>query len=110
MFGPVASSATCWRVLDEIGDVQLRRIAKARAQVRARVGEALVHQVRITDEGIIPVFKIPGPGAIVIDDAAPATRTTGSRNGAVGGGGGTRTHTVSGFKPEASAGWATPPW
>jgi hypothetical protein len=37
VFGPVASAATCWRALDEIGDVQLRRIAKARAQVRARV-------------------------------------------------------------------------
>jgi hypothetical protein len=37
VFGPVASAATCWRVLGEIGDVQLRRIAKARAQVRARV-------------------------------------------------------------------------
>lgn len=37
VFGPVASAATCWRALDAIGDRQLRRIAKARAQVRARV-------------------------------------------------------------------------
>jgi hypothetical protein len=45
MFGPVASAATCWRALDEMGDMQLRRIAKARAQVRARVW-ALLGQVR----------------------------------------------------------------
>jgi hypothetical protein len=37
VFGPVASPATCWRSLDEIGVSQLRRIAKARARVRARV-------------------------------------------------------------------------
>jgi hypothetical protein len=37
VFGPVASAATCWRPLDEIGEAQLRRIVRARAQVRARV-------------------------------------------------------------------------
>jgi Transposase DDE domain group 1 len=37
VFGPVASAATCWRALDEIGPAQLRRIGKARAKVRARV-------------------------------------------------------------------------
>jgi hypothetical protein len=37
VFGPVASAATCWRALDAIGDRQLRRIAKARAQVRVRI-------------------------------------------------------------------------
>jgi site-specific DNA recombinase len=51
---------------------------------RKRAIEALVAEVRITDEGVIPVFKIPGPDGIVLDGAAPA-RTTGSRNGAVGG-------------------------
>ena len=37
VFGPVASDTTVWRALDEIGAVQLRRIAKARAKVRARM-------------------------------------------------------------------------
>lgn len=37
VFGAVASDTTVWRALDEIGAVQLRRIAKARAKIRARV-------------------------------------------------------------------------
>jgi hypothetical protein len=37
VFGSVASPATCWRALDEIGPAQLRRIATARAKARARV-------------------------------------------------------------------------
>src|SRR3954454_12845999 len=37
VFGPVASPATCWRALDEIGPAQLRRIGTARAKVRSRV-------------------------------------------------------------------------
>jgi hypothetical protein len=37
MFGVVASAATCWRALDEIDAVRLRRIARARAKVRSRV-------------------------------------------------------------------------
>ena len=37
VFGPVASDTTVWRALDEIGAVQLRRIAAARAKVRTRM-------------------------------------------------------------------------
>lgn len=37
VFGAVASPATCWRVLDQIGPAAARRIAKARASARARV-------------------------------------------------------------------------
>jgi Transposase DDE domain group 1 len=37
VFGPVASDTTVWRALDEIGAAQLRRIAAARATVRARI-------------------------------------------------------------------------
>jgi hypothetical protein len=37
VFGRVASDATVWRALDEIGAVQLRRTAAARAKVRARM-------------------------------------------------------------------------
>ncbi|GAA1767698.1 hypothetical protein GCM10009681_43460 [Luedemannella helvata] len=44
VFGPVASAATCWRALDEVDAVRLRRIHAARAKVRARVW-ALLGQV-----------------------------------------------------------------
>ncbi|MFI5898496.1 IS1380 family transposase, partial [Actinoplanes sp. NPDC051513] len=37
VFGLVASDTTVWRALDEIGPAQLRRIAVARAKVRARL-------------------------------------------------------------------------
>jgi hypothetical protein len=37
VFGPVASAATCWRTLDAVDEIRLRRIGKARARVRARV-------------------------------------------------------------------------
>jgi hypothetical protein len=62
VFGPVASAATCWRALDEIGDRQLRRIAKARAQVRARVWTLL---------GQVPAARAAGrdigDGVVVLD-------------------------------------------
>ncbi|MEN3616205.1 IS1380 family transposase [Plantactinospora sp. ZYX-F-223] len=41
VFGPVASDTTVWRALDEIGATQLRRIAAARAKVRARIWHLL---------------------------------------------------------------------
>jgi hypothetical protein len=37
VFGPVASDSTLWRTLDEIGDLQRRRLARARAQTRKHV-------------------------------------------------------------------------
>jgi hypothetical protein len=37
LFGPVASDATLWRALEEIGDTQRVRIAAARARTRRRV-------------------------------------------------------------------------
>jgi len=40
MFGPVASEATVWRTFDQIGPVELRGIAAARAQARARAWAA----------------------------------------------------------------------
>jgi hypothetical protein len=43
-----------------------------------RAIEALVHEICITDQGVIPVFKIPGPGGgTVIDNPTtpgPAVR------------------------------------
>jgi hypothetical protein len=41
LFGPVASDTTVWRCLDEIGGAQLRRIARARATVRARMWQLI---------------------------------------------------------------------
>ena len=62
LFGPVASPATCWRALDEIGERQLRRIGKARAQVRARVWALL---------GQVPAARAAGrdigDGVVVLD-------------------------------------------
>jgi hypothetical protein len=62
VFGPVASPATCWRVLDEVGVSQLRRIAKARAQARARVWALLdaVPPARAAGRDI-------GDGVVVLD-------------------------------------------
>jgi hypothetical protein len=37
LYGPVASDATLWRALEEIGDAQRARIATARARIRRRV-------------------------------------------------------------------------
>jgi hypothetical protein len=62
VFGSVASPATCWRALDEIGPTQLRRINVARAKVRARVW-ALMGQppaARAAGRGI-------GAGVVVLD-------------------------------------------
>src|SRR3954452_12862630 len=40
MFGPVASEATVWRTFDQIGPVELRGIATARAAARERAWSA----------------------------------------------------------------------
>jgi hypothetical protein len=37
LFGSVASDSTLWRTVDEIGESQRRRIARARAKVREHV-------------------------------------------------------------------------
>ncbi|HUD37867.1 MAG TPA: hypothetical protein VMR14_13265 [Streptosporangiaceae bacterium] len=39
--------------------------------------EALIHEIRLTEEGLIPVYKIPGP--------TPRHRGSGSHNGTTGG-------------------------
>jgi Transposase DDE domain group 1 len=40
LFGPVASDPTLWRTLDEIGQTQRRRVARARARTREHGGTA----------------------------------------------------------------------
>jgi hypothetical protein len=42
LFGPVASTTTAWRCLDEIGELQLARIDRARARARAFVWRQIV--------------------------------------------------------------------
>jgi hypothetical protein len=62
VFGSVASPATCWRALNEIGPAQLRRIGKARATVRSRVWALM---------GAIPAARAAGrdigAGVVVLD-------------------------------------------
>ena len=77
-----------------------RTIAAGTSGELKRAIEALVHEVRTTEHGMIPVFKIPSSGGIANqpDDDATATttiHTTGSRNGAVGGAEGTQPLTPS---------------
>jgi len=62
VFGQVASPATCWRALNEIGDVQVRRMSRARAKVRAQVWSLFDH---------IPAARAAGreigDGVVVLD-------------------------------------------
>jgi len=62
VFGAVASAATCWRALDEIDAVRLRRIATARAKVRAGVWTLM---------GQVPAARAAGreigAGVVVLD-------------------------------------------
>lgn len=53
LFGPVASTSTAWRALNEITPVQLNRIAAARARVRAHVWA----QLAALGGGAIPTAK-----------------------------------------------------
>jgi site-specific DNA recombinase len=78
--------------LDRLRAYLAHALTQGSSGERKRAIEALIHEIRINDQGeVIPVFKIPATGGgIVIDDTAAVT-TTGSRNGAVGGAGGTRT-------------------
>jgi hypothetical protein len=62
VFGPVASDTTVWRALDEIGPAQLRRMAAARAKVRARLWQLFggLPQARAAGRDI-------GAGLVVLD-------------------------------------------
>jgi site-specific DNA recombinase len=51
-------------------------IAEGSSAERKAAIEALIAEIRITNEGIIPMFKIPGPDLALTGDA-PATGTTG---------------------------------
>jgi hypothetical protein len=66
VFGAVASPATCWRALDEIGQAQLRGIAKARARVRARVW-TLMGQLPAARAAGRDIGTDAGNGVVVLD-------------------------------------------
>lgn len=70
VLGPTASVPTVWRTLNEVGELQLKRIALARAKVRRRVWSLLAAR----DEGF-PWITVDGrvlEGWTVIDsDATP---------------------------------------
>jgi len=53
LFGPVASDPTLWRTLDEIGDTQRSRIARARARTREHVWSLIE-----TRHGRIPPSRV----------------------------------------------------
>lgn len=55
--------------------------------------ETVIAEVQLTDQGVVPVFKIPTDTAMPPPetDGGHLRSTTGSHNGAVGGAGGTRT-------------------
>jgi hypothetical protein len=53
LYGPIASDPTLWRTLHEIGDVQRRRIARARATTRAHVWSLIAQR-----HGAIPPSRV----------------------------------------------------
>nr|WP_244295453.1 transposase [Micromonospora orduensis] len=95
VFGQVASPATCWRALDEIGDVQMRRIT--RATVRARVW-SLFDQV----PAAWAAGREVGAGVVVLDVDATLLLAHSEKDGADK----TYKHTF-GFHP--SQRWSVPP-
>jgi len=53
LYGPVASDATLWRALDEIGELQRRKIARARAKTREHVWSLITQR-----HGQIPASRV----------------------------------------------------
>ena len=53
LYGPIASDPTLWRALDEIGDAQRARIARARAKTRAYVWSLITAR-----HGAIPPSRV----------------------------------------------------
>jgi len=74
VFGPVASDSTCWRVLDSIGDGDLRAIAAARAAARAvawaQSAEATGQALPASLVAGQPLLDRDGQAVLVIDEDA----------------------------------------
>jgi hypothetical protein len=59
LFGPVASDATAWRVLDGIDDISLARVRAARAQARELMWAQAAETGRLPSSTVAG-FTIPG--------------------------------------------------
>jgi Transposase DDE domain group 1 len=80
--GPVASMPTVWRTLNEMGELQQRRIARARAEGRRRVWKLLEDR-----PGGFPQAEILGrplEGWTVLDSDATAVACASEKEGAAG--------------------------
>jgi len=83
LYGPVASDATLWRALEEIGDAQRARIATARAKIRRRVwtliaarhGRIPPSRVADVDLGKTVVIRLDATIQIAHSDKQGATGT-----------------------------------
>lgn len=89
VFGSVASDTTVWRALDEIGAAQLKRIAVARAKVRARMWQLFGGPPRARAAG-----RNIGDGVVVLDVDATILLAHSDKEGAAA----TYKHTY-GFHP-----------
>jgi hypothetical protein len=71
LFGPVASDATCWRLLEALDEAALAAIAAARARARE---VAWAQRAEATGAAFgRPGGRHPGVEALVIDLDAPTT-------------------------------------
>jgi hypothetical protein len=77
VFGPVASDTTVWRALDEIGAAQLKRIAVARAKVRARMWQLFGSPPPARAAG-----RDVGDGVVVLDVDATIVLAHSDKDGA----------------------------
>ena len=83
LYGPMASDATLWRALEEIGDAQRERIATARARTRRRVwtliaarhGRIPPSRVADVDLGKTVVIRLDATIQIAHSDKQGATGT-----------------------------------
>lgn len=82
VLGPVASPATVWRVLEETGELQLKRIALARAKGRRRVWGLL--EARPGGFPWIMVNGRPLQGWTVVDSDATPVACASEKEGAAG--------------------------
>ena len=80
LFGPVASDPTLWRALDEIGQVQRRKIGRARATTREHVWSLIVQRhgrippSRVADRDLGKTIVIRTDASLVIAHLREGTR------------------------------------
>lgn len=82
VLGPVASAPTVWRTLDEVDELQLKRIALARAKVRKRVWGLLASRPAGFPWTIVQGGALEG--WTVLDSDATAVACASEKEGAAG--------------------------